>query len=116
MTRPRQAAAACLRDRRTVLALAVALVLAAAPPPRLPEAPAPGPLVPPDEVPVNALGLSVVAFGAVSQPAMGPVSILATVYAGEQHRAWNLEGPLTNRFHRISLGATTLVLGGTGRL
>jgi hypothetical protein len=104
-----------------ILALGVFVALfvsslapAAAPPPRLPEAPAPGPLFPPEEVHINPLKLSVAAFGASAQPITGRVASLAALFAGETHKAWNLDGPLTNRYSRISVGAATLVLGGFG--
>lgn len=107
----------CRRESLRILAMAAALLLAqsvegAAPPPALPEEPAPGPLFNPEEIHVNPLHLSLGIVGATAQDRTGLLSALGGLYAGEQHRAWNLEGPMTNRFSRISLGTATLVLGG----
>lgn len=104
---------------RLPLVIAAALVSAvcaraAAPPVPLPEAPAPGPLFNPDQIHVNPLHLSLAVFGSTAQPITGRLVALGGIYAGEQHRAWSLDGPLTNRYNRISLGAATLVLGGSG--
>ncbi|MFO0841885.1 MAG: hypothetical protein U0797_05715 [Gemmataceae bacterium] len=101
------------------LAILAALTLvvgarAAAPPPAMPERPAPGPLFNADEVHVNPLHLSLAAFGAATPPSTGRWAALGAVYAGEQHRAWNLDGPLTNRHSRVSLGASSLALAGLG--
>jgi hypothetical protein len=104
-------------SRRTFAILAtltLAVVARAAAPPAQPERPAPGPLFNADEVHVNPLHLSLAVFGAAPPRATGPWAVLGAVYAGEQHHAWKLDGPMTNRYSRVSLGVSTLVLGGFG--
>ncbi|MFO0881459.1 MAG: hypothetical protein U0840_29515 [Gemmataceae bacterium] len=119
MARGHQVLGCRLRNPQGILLLIIALALvfastlsAAAPPPPLPEEPAPGPLFNPEEVHVNPLHLSVGIVGASALPRIGLLASLGGLYGGEQHRAWNLEGPLTNRFARISLGTATLIGGG----
>lgn len=99
----------------------VALVWAApagavAPPPLqpLPEEPGPGPLFAPNEFHTNPLHMALNVFGASTSPGSGRFASVAALYAGEQTRAWNLEGALTNRYSRVSLAASTLVGNGVG--
>jgi hypothetical protein len=102
--------------RRRIFAIVAALTLAvgarSAAPPAKSEQPAPGPLLNADEVHVNPLHFSLAAFGAAPPPATGRWAALGALYAGEQLNAWNLDGPMTNRYSRVSLGAATLVAGG----
>lgn len=96
------------------LALA-APVAAVAPPPAAPEieVPGPGPLFLPNEFHTDPLHMALTVVGASSMPRTGLYSSVAALYAGEQTKAWNLEGALTNRYSRVSLAAATLVLNGT---
>jgi hypothetical protein len=108
MTRPRATTG------RLALALLVALApasRAAAPPAAPRDAPGPGPLFDAREPHANPLHLAVAVVGATPPPA-GPCASLGALLAGESVKAWSLEGAMTNRYSRVSLGAGTLVLSG----
>jgi len=99
------------------LAVAAALVFApvtpaAAPPVPWPEQPAPGPLFAPEELHVNPTHLSLALFGSSFTPGLGPISATAILKAGHKLEAWNLDGAMTNRYSRISVGVSTLVMNG----
>lgn len=106
--------------RRWVVACLAALALAApavavAPPPAAPveEAPGPGPLFAPNEFHTDPLHMAMTVLGAPGAPRTGLLASVAALYAGEQTKAWNLEGALTNRYSRVSLAAATLVSNAT---
>ena len=97
------------------LALLVALapaLEAAAPPAAAPEALAPGPLFEVGRPHTNPVHMALAVVGA-TPTRTGPFATLAVLDAGERTKAWSLEGVLTNRHSRVSLGAGTLVLSGT---
>lgn len=96
------------------LVLAVGVVGAAGPPIRWAEARAPGPLLVWQEPALDPVGMALTAFGTTTAPIARPLALTGALYLGEQARAWQLEGPLTMRFTRISLGASTLALTGFG--
>jgi hypothetical protein len=112
MTTPRTAHRRFLRALAIVCAL---FAMAAAPPVLIPVQPAPGPLFNPDEIHTNPINMTLAVVGASTQPATGRYAALAALYTGEQTKAWNLEGVMTNRYSRISTGVGTLVLSGFDR-
>ncbi len=103
--------------RQIVLLALLALALtvyAVEPPPPEQAQPGPGPLFPADELHANPLHLSLAVVGATPTPLTGPLVTVGSLVAGEQHQAWNLEGVMTNRYSRTSLGAAMLVVQSAG--
>jgi hypothetical protein len=117
MTQRRDIAGLCLWGL-VALALGAALALAgpvfaAAPPPRQ------APLFEDEaahQFVTNPVRMVLSVVGTSAAPATGRMSAVATVWAGQHPRvdAWDLTNPLTGRYSRISLGASTLVLNGLG--
>jgi len=94
--------------------LVPAISSAAAPPVSAPVAPIPPPLFNPEQFPSNPDYLALALIGNSSIPGVGSLSSVALLVAGEHAKIWNLEGVMTNRYTRWSLGAGTLVGGGFG--
>jgi len=122
MIQRRNTAGSSLLGLLPALAVAVALVLAAplgvstaravAPPPRqkpLFEDPAQQ-----QEFHAQPINLATAVVGLNLVPQTGRLAAVGGVFAGKHPRvkAWDLTNPLTNRYSRITLGASTLVLNG----
>src|SRR5690348_9600218 len=99
------------RGRPTVLCVLVALLmLGAAPPDKVDDAPAAAlfqPEIKPEYV-------AILTTGAAFAPRNGPWSTLTDLYAGTMPEmpVWSLQGPFTTKPGRIQVGAASLFLGG----
>lgn len=101
------------RGRRTVLCVLTALLMiGAAPPDKVEDAPA-GALFQPEIKPEY---VAILTTGAAFAPRNGPWSTLADLYAGTTPEipVWSLHGPFTTKPGRIQVGAASLFLGGFG--
>src|SRR4051812_48921770 len=95
-----------------VLALLLSFVLllpafatGAAPPvpPPLPEEPGPGPLFNPEDFHTNPVHMALAVLAGPPIPSVGAISTAGVLVAGENTRAWSLDGVMTNRYSRWSL-------------